>query len=68
MDASNVTNLKRIDHSSNIEIMRLLDFVPDIKEKDVPDPWYTGDFDETYRLVRRGCEVLLQYIRDRENL
>ncbi|MFC3927221.1 low molecular weight protein-tyrosine-phosphatase [Streptococcus caprae] len=25
-------------------------------ETGVPDPWYTGDFDETYRLVRQGCQ------------
>lgn len=68
MDSSNVTNMKRIENSSNIEIMRLLDLVPDVKEKDVPDPWYTGDFDETYRLVRAGCEALLEHIKERENL
>lgn len=32
------------------------------KAKDVADPWYTGDFDETYRDVVAGCEGLLRYL------
>ena len=31
--------------------------------KDVPDPWYTGDFELTYELVELGCEGLLNKIR-----
>ena len=26
------------------------------------DPWYTGDFEATYKDVMTGCEALLQYI------
>jgi len=26
------------------------------------DPWYTGDFDATYRDVLAGCEGLLDYL------
>ncbi len=29
-------------------------------ETSVPDPWYTGDFDETYDLVLAGCKAWLQ--------
>lgn len=68
MDASNVTNMKRIGKNSNIEIMRLLDFIPEVKNKDVPDPWYTGDFEETYRLVRAGCQALLGFICGQESI
>ena len=29
----------------------------------VPDPWYTGDFDETYRLVDAGSLALLEKLK-----
>jgi protein-tyrosine phosphatase len=28
--------------------------------RDVADPWYTGNFDETYADVVAGCTALLQ--------
>jgi len=31
---------------------------------DIADPWYTGNFDETYDDVLEGCRGLLQYIRE----
>lgn len=30
--------------------------------KDVPDPWYTGDFQLTYDLVDLGCQGLLEHV------
>lgn len=29
---------------------------------DVADPWYTGNFDVTYRDIAEGCQGLLQEI------
>ena len=29
------------------------------KGEDIADPWYTGNFDATYRDVKEGCEALL---------
>ena len=40
------------------KIYKLLDFT-DRKGEDISDPWYTGNFDATYRDVREGCEALL---------
>ncbi len=31
-------------------------------ERDVADPWYTGDFDATYRDVLLGCTAMLQQL------
>ena len=39
----------------------LLDFIG--HPRDIADPWYTGDFDATYRDVREGCEALLEYLQ-----
>lgn len=30
---------------------------------DVPDPYYSGNFEETYELVSEGCEKLLEYVK-----
>ena len=57
MDASNVENTRRMLKSDSEKIFRFLDLTP--HKKDVPDPWYTGDFDETYKLCVDGCEALL---------
>ena len=35
----------------------LLDYT--VRPGEVADPWYTGDFDATYRDVLEGCEALL---------
>ena len=32
------------------------------EDADIADPWYTGDFDVTYRDVLRGCTGLLKKI------
>ena len=30
--------------------------------RDVADPWYTGDFEATWKDVTEGCQGLLHYI------
>ncbi|SIO28372.1 low molecular weight protein-tyrosine-phosphatase [Fibrobacter sp. UWB11] len=32
------------------------------KSRDVADPWYTGDFEATWRDVNEGCKAMLQSI------
>jgi protein-tyrosine phosphatase len=69
MDENNVKNLRSLGgDSDNGKIARLLDFVPEQPIRDVPDPYYTGNFDEVYELVDQGCEKLLDHIREREGL
>ncbi|WP_026689374.1 low molecular weight protein-tyrosine-phosphatase [Alteribacter aurantiacus] len=69
MDAENVGNLTRMKGlKKSGEIARLLDFVEDGKEDDVPDPYFTGNFDYVYELVDEGCERLLAHIREKEGL
>lgn len=62
MDASNVTNIRDIlgqpDHPKIIRFLDLTDH-----KKDVPDPYYTGDFQETYDLVIEGCQALLNRVK-----
>ncbi len=43
-------------------VARLLDYVPDEIEKNVPDPYFSGDFEGVYKLVWAGCIGLLTHI------
>lgn len=62
MDSSNLENIARISGVKNSpKVMRLMDLTD--HPKDVPDPYYTGDFDETYELVNEGCRKLLEKIK-----
>jgi protein-tyrosine phosphatase len=61
MDARNITNINRIiGHDSKKKVFRFLDFTEN--SRDIADPWYTGDFDQTYSDIREGCESFLNYI------
>lgn len=66
MDTSNIRNIQRItcgDPEGKIHL--LLEFTGE--NRSIADPWYTGDFDETYRDVKRGCEALYEVLRKKEN-
>ncbi|MBS5842870.1 MAG: low molecular weight phosphotyrosine protein phosphatase [Clostridiales bacterium] len=59
MESKNVRDLMRIlgnDHQN--KICKLLDFTE--RGGDIPDPWYSGRFEETYRDIVMGCEALLK--------
>ncbi len=61
MDSANIRNMNRIcDGDPQGKIYKLLTFAG--SEAEVADPWYTGDFDATYRDVVNGCEGLLKYL------
>ena len=61
MDSANIRNMIRISGGdSEGKIYKLLTFAG--SGRDVADPWYTGDFDATYRDVKAGCEGLLEYL------
>ncbi|MDM5317973.1 low molecular weight protein-tyrosine-phosphatase [Fictibacillus sp. b24] len=69
MDAENIGNMhKMAGQSKTGMIARLLDFVPENEYEDVPDPYFTGNFQEVYDLVTAGCERLLIEIKNRESL
>jgi len=69
MDATNIDNLKKLSSGVNqLVVKRLMDFVDSGVKKDIPDPYFTGNFDETYDLVNAGSQALLQYIKSVHNL
>jgi protein-tyrosine phosphatase len=64
MDDSNIANLQKWEKAGEPSFLgKLLDFVPESEIKDVPDPYFTGNFDETYDLILLGCNNLLDKIK-----
>lgn len=62
MDEQNVRDLKQIAPAGTKEKIYLyLSIVPKIKNKTIPDPWYTGDFEETYDLITQGIPEWLAF-------
>ena len=58
MDAWNLRLIKRIipdDPEGKIHLMMSYTGVG----RDVADPWYTGDFEETFQDLLEGCEAML---------
>ena len=59
MDAENIRNILRITGGDpDNKVRRLLEFTDRVR--DIADPWYTGDFDETFRDIARGCRGILE--------
>ncbi|WP_105144788.1 low molecular weight protein-tyrosine-phosphatase [Streptococcus suis] len=50
MDSNNVRDLRKMAPA------HAQDKIFQFADKSVPDPWYTGDFQETYRMVKQGCQ------------
>jgi len=59
MDTENMNDLDRLTGGDpDRKVRRLLSYSGE--ERDVADPWYTGNFDVTYRDVDAGCHALLK--------
>ena len=54
MDQWNLRNMERICGGDPEEKIR-----PLLPNKDVADPWYTGNFEATWQDVLKGCKALL---------
>lgn len=64
MDSANIRNMHRmLGGDPEGKVYKLLSFAG--VERDISDPWYTGNFDETYRDVSLGCNAFLEYLREK---
>lgn len=62
MDNNNIEDIKSIvGFDKDNKIKRLLDYTSN--PRNIKDPWYTGNFDETYEDVVEGCEAFLKEIK-----
>ncbi len=62
MDEANLRDMRRMlgdDPQGKLHL--LLDFTG--RPGSITDPWYTGDFDATWRDVLEGCQGLLKKLR-----
>ncbi|GAA0349259.1 low molecular weight protein-tyrosine-phosphatase [Bacillus horti] len=64
MDEQNKQDLMALfgEDKSNT-VIKLLDYDSQSIVKDVPDPYFTGNFEEVYEMVDRSCTVLLEEIK-----
>ena len=61
MDDWNIRNMLRITGGDpEHKIYRFLEFAD--RSGEIADPWYTGDFETTYRDVKEGCEGFLKRV------
>ena len=61
MDASNLRLLKRIipdDPEGKVHLMMSYTGI----DRDVADPWYTGDFETTFQDLLEACEAMLSLL------
>ena len=59
MDSYNIRNMRNIAGGDpEGKIRMLMDYTD--RSGDVADPWYTGDFEATWRDVLEGCQALLE--------
>ena len=67
MDTANIRNLNRmLKGDPEGKIYKFLSFAG--LGRDIADPWYTGDFDETYEDVMEGCEGFLEYLKSKRQI
>lgn len=61
MDENNRRNLERLlGPDTDHKIHKMLSFIGETR--DVKDPWYTGNFDETYDDIAPSCKALLKHL------
>lgn len=67
MDRANLGNLERLlGGDPEGKFFLFLEFAGE--HRDIADPWYTGNFDETYRDIQQGCTALLEFLLQQHKL
>lgn len=62
MDEENLYYMNRRWNNDPLnKISLLLEFAG--KTREIADPWYTGNFDQTYLDIQEGCEALLNQLK-----
>jgi protein-tyrosine phosphatase len=71
MDDSNMASLARLAQGTTAEVAMFLRFANaagTVTSTEVPDPYYSDNFDYVYNMVLRGSQALLAYLRAQHNL
>lgn len=72
MDAKNLRDARVVFGDSSQDesgeeapaVFTFMELLPDRGIADVPDPYYSGNFDEVYEMVEAGCKVLQERIKE----
>ncbi|MGI5824059.1 MAG: low molecular weight protein-tyrosine-phosphatase [Bacillota bacterium] len=63
MDRWNTVNALRIfGGDPKDKVHGLLDYTTE--GRDIADPWYSGDFEATYKDIKAGCEGFLRFLKE----
>ena len=63
MDRRNMINMRRAyGNDPQGKLRLLLDYTA--RGGNIADPWYTGNFDETYDDIKEGCEALIKVLEN----
>ncbi|SEM84755.1 low molecular weight protein-tyrosine-phosphatase [Paenibacillus sp. OV219] len=65
MDRNNERDVRQLfgnKSDGHAKVFKFMDLLPEQASKDVPDPYYTGNFEEVYGLVSEGCARLIERI------
>ncbi|HMQ31996.1 MAG TPA: low molecular weight protein-tyrosine-phosphatase [Chloroflexaceae bacterium] len=65
MDRENLADMAAFHREAASRARLLLDYAPGLHTREVPDPYYSGGFEQVYRLVEAGCRGLLAHILER---
>lgn len=55
MTRHHLGDLHALQAARSGEMRLLMDFVPSKQGRDIPDPYYTRNFDEVYAMIHAGC-------------
>ncbi|GCF95783.1 protein-tyrosine-phosphatase [Enterococcus florum] len=65
MDRENVEDLAAMaPEGTEQKVYLYLDRTPGMEGQGIPDPWYTGDFDQTYDLIQAGLPYWLTFFEE----
>ena len=63
MDENNIRNMRRFWHGDPAgKVHLLLEYAG--RAESIADPWYTGNFEDTWRDVQEGCRALLRTLTE----
>lgn len=67
MDDSNIEDIQSlVGPDTENKIHRLLDYTNN--PRNIRDPWYTGNFDESYWDIYEGCQAFLEHLLEENSI
>ena len=68
MDNENLRDLEQLFGQHRKKLFQITALCPDLGVDHIPDPWYTKDFNQTYALLDKCCDALLNKIKQEHSL